>query len=91
MTVKDYYKILGLERTASAEDIRSAYLRLSKKFHPDLNPDDEQSLRHFLEVNEAYRVLGNLDNRLQYSIKLNKRIKLPKEVDKITSVNGKKK
>lgn len=79
MNIKDYYKILGLERSASAEDIRNAYLRLSKKFHPDKNPGDEKSLKHFLEVSEAYRVLGDLDSRLKYSIQLNKRIKLPKE------------
>ncbi len=80
MKVKDYYKILGIQRTASAEEIRSAYLRLSMKFHPDHNPDNEQSLKHFLEVSEAYNVLGNLDSRLKYSIQLNRRIKLPKDI-----------
>jgi len=63
----DYYKILGIERTASAEDIKKAYYYLVKKYHPDKNP---QSMDKYLLVCEAYKILGNLDNRLEYAISL---------------------
>lgn len=80
MAIKDYYKILGIESTASAETIRKAYLALSKRYHPDLNQNDEESLNKFLDIAEAYKVLGNLDNRLQYTIQLNKTLKLPENL-----------
>lgn len=79
MATKDYYKILGIERTASAEDIRNAYLKLSKLYHPDTSPE-ENTLQKFLDIAEAYKVLGNLDSRLAYSIKLNRKLKLPKHL-----------
>ncbi|MFP4370011.1 MAG: DnaJ domain-containing protein [Candidatus Kapaibacterium sp.] len=66
MIIKDYYKILGLERTASAREIKDAYYRLARLHHPDLNPANNSEL-FFNEINEAYRVLGNLDRRLVYS------------------------
>lgn len=72
MKLKDYYKTLGLDRYASAADIKEAYHRLMKIYHPDNNAGSKDSLEMFYEVNEAYRVLGDLDNRLQYSIMLNK-------------------
>jgi curved DNA-binding protein CbpA len=87
MVVKDYYKVLGVERTASAKDIKIAYYKLIKKYHPDLYPNNPVNHEKFREIVEAFRVLGNLDNRLQYSILLNqdvinrellhKRIKIP--------------
>ena len=67
MKIKDYYKILGVERTASTEDIKQAYRKLVRLFHPDFNKDPE-SLRLFYLITEAYQVLGNLENRLDYSI-----------------------
>ncbi|HPD32821.1 MAG TPA: DnaJ domain-containing protein [Bacteroidota bacterium] len=67
MKIKDYYKILGVERTASTEDIKEAYRRLVRMFHPDFNKDPE-SLRLFYSITEAYQVLGNLENRLDYSL-----------------------
>ncbi len=88
--VKDYYKILGIERTASAEDIRYAYRKLVRKYHPDLNPDDPEALELFKEINEAYKVLGNLDNRLYYSMILNRKKQLMKEVDKFENGELKK-
>ncbi len=80
--MKDYYKILGIERTATGEEIKKAYLKMIRKYHPDLNGDDEKNKLAFLEITEAYRVLGNLDNRLLYSIQLNKKVKIPKYIAK---------
>jgi curved DNA-binding protein CbpA len=70
--LKDYYQILGVERTSSAADIKVAYYRLVKLFHPDVCPPTPENRAFFNEIVEAYKVLGNLDNRLQYSILLNK-------------------
>ncbi len=72
MKVKDYYKILEVERTASQRDIKEAYHRLIKTYHPDNHPGNEKIAEKFYEISEAYRNLGDLDNRLYYSIRLNK-------------------
>jgi len=72
MLVKDFYKILRIQRTASSADIKRAYYRLSRLFHPDICGNTPENLRKFHEIADAYRVLGNLENRLQYSILLNK-------------------
>lgn len=69
----DYYKVLGIDQTSSSEEVRNAYIRLAKKHHPDRNNNDEISLVKFTLINEAYRILGNLDNRLNYKIELQKR------------------
>jgi molecular chaperone DnaJ len=66
MTQKDYYKILGLPRTASEQDIKSAYRRLARKYHPDVNHDNPQATEHFKEVSEAYAVLGDAEKRPKY-------------------------
>lgn len=71
MAVKDYYKILRIQRTASSNDIKHAYYRLSRLFHPDVCGNTPENLNRFHEISEAYRVLGNLENRLQYTIQLN--------------------
>jgi curved DNA-binding protein CbpA len=78
--LKDYYKILGLERTASGADIKKAYLKLIRLYHPDLQGNKPNATEKFQEIAEAYRVLGNLDNRLQYSLQLNKKVKIPKYI-----------
>lgn len=70
MKPKDYYIILGLERTASRADIKRAYYALARKYHPDLHGDDEYFLTKFNEVAEAYYVLGDLDRRLDYALQL---------------------
>lgn len=62
---KDYYKILGVSKDASAEEIKSAYRNLSKKWHPDLNHSPEAKDK-FAEINEAYEVLSNPEKRRQY-------------------------
>ncbi len=69
----DYYKILGLDNTASADDIKRAYYKLAKKYHPDRNENDELSLVKFTLINEAFNILGDLENRLRYKIDLEKR------------------
>ena len=66
MDYKDYYKVLGVDRKASEEDIRKAYRELAKKYHPDRNPNDKQSEERFKEINEAYQVLSDPQKRGVY-------------------------
>lgn len=80
MKVKDYYKILGVERTASSEAIKKAYHRLVRIYHPDRNDNTTESITKFNEITEAYKIIGNLDNRLKYSSLINGEKKLLKEI-----------
>ncbi|MFT4522588.1 MAG: curved DNA-binding protein [Bacteroidia bacterium] len=66
MAIIDYYKILGLENKATSGDIKKAYRKLARKYHPDLNPNDKESERKFKEINEANEVLSNVENRKKY-------------------------
>lgn len=67
MANQDYYKILGVERNASEADIKKAYRKLARKYHPDLNKDNlKEAEEKFKEVNEAYHVLSDADKRAQY-------------------------
>ena len=66
MAGKDYYKILGVKRDASEQDIKQAYRRLARKLHPDLNPGDKSAEAKFKEVNEAYEVLSDKEKRGKY-------------------------
>jgi curved DNA-binding protein len=66
MEYKDYYKILGVERTAKEEDIKRAYRKLALQYHPDHNPDNKQAEEKFKEINEAYQVLGDSQKRARY-------------------------
>jgi DnaJ-class molecular chaperone len=63
---KDYYKILGVGRSASDKDIKSAYRKLARQYHPDVNPGDKQAEEKFKEIGEAYEVLSNSEKRRRY-------------------------
>lgn len=63
---RDYYEVLGLNKGASEDEIKKAYRKMAKKYHPDLNPGDEKAEAVFKEVNEAYQVLSNPETRAQY-------------------------
>ena len=65
-TKRDFYDILGVKRDASEKDIRQAYRKLARKFHPDVNPNDKTSEERFKEVSEAYEVLSDKDKRAKY-------------------------
>ncbi|MBI5822801.1 MAG: J domain-containing protein [Chloroflexi bacterium] len=67
MEYKDYYKILGVDRKASADDIRSAYRKLAVKYHPDKNPGDKKAEDKFKDINEAYQVLSDEQKRARYN------------------------
>ena len=66
MEYKDYYKILGVDRKASDDDIRKAYRKLAKQHHPDYNPNNKQAEERFKEINEAYEVLSDAKKRSHY-------------------------
>ena len=66
MTYIDYYKILGINKKASANDIKKAYRKMARKYHPDLNPGDKEAEKKFKEINEANEVLSNPENRKKY-------------------------
>jgi curved DNA-binding protein len=66
MEYKDYYKILGVDRKASDEEIKRAYRKLALKYHPDRNPNNKKAEESFKEINEAYQVLGDPAKRSRY-------------------------
>jgi curved DNA-binding protein len=66
MEYKDYYKILGVERNASKDDIKRAYRKLALKTHPDRNPGNAKAEEHFKEINEAYQVLSDPEKRSRF-------------------------
>ncbi len=66
MEFQDYYKTLGVERSASDKEIKSAYRKLARKHHPDVNPGNKDAEKRFKEINEAYQVLGDAEKRKKY-------------------------
>src|ERR1700693_1474691 len=66
MEFRDYYKVLGVDRKASDAEIKSAYPKLARKFHPDVNPNNKDAELKFKELNEAYQVIGDTDKRKKY-------------------------
>jgi curved DNA-binding protein len=66
MEYRDYYRILGVDRTANEKEIKRAYRRLARQHHPDVNPDDARAEERFKEINEAYEVLGDSEKRAKY-------------------------
>src|SRR5262252_11060646 len=66
MDFKDYYSILGVSKTASDKDLKQAFRKLARKFHPDVNPGDKAAEAKFKDINEAYEVLGDPQKRKKY-------------------------
>ena len=63
MATKDYYAILGVSRNAAEKEIKQAYRRLARKYHPDVNPGDKTAESKFKEINEAHEVLSDAEKR----------------------------
>src|ERR1700745_1967696 len=66
-TKQDYYELLGVSRKAPQKEIRQAYRKLARKYHPDLNPGDKSAEEKFKQVQEAYDVLSDTKNRQMYA------------------------
>ena len=66
MTFVDYYKVLGISKTATDKEVKQAYRKLARKHHPDLNPNDKNAQQKFQEINEANEVLSDIENRKKY-------------------------
>ncbi|HMQ00666.1 MAG TPA: DnaJ domain-containing protein, partial [Cyclobacteriaceae bacterium] len=66
MSKRDYYEILGVDRNASADEIKKAYRKIAIQYHPDKNPDNKEAEEKFKEAAEAYEVLSNAEKRAQY-------------------------
>lgn len=66
----DYYKLLGIKSTASSEEIKRAYYKLARKYHPDQSDNDDSTLDKFLLIKQAYQILGDINSRIKYKIEL---------------------
>ena len=63
---RDYYEVLGVAKGAGEDEIKKAYKKMARKYHPDLNPDNKEAEEKFKEVNEAYEVLSDADKKSRY-------------------------
>lgn len=68
MKYQDYYEVLGVDKNASDKEIKSAYRKLAKKYHPDLHPNDKEANDNFTKINEAYEVLSDSEKRKKYDM-----------------------
>jgi curved DNA-binding protein len=66
MAFIDYYKILGIPKNATEQEVKKAYRKLARKYHPDVNPNNAEAEKKFKEINEANEVLSNAENRVKY-------------------------
>lgn len=66
MSKRDYYEILGVDKSVDAKGLKKAYRRIAMKYHPDRNPDNKEAEDLFKEANEAYEVLSDADKRAAY-------------------------
>src|ERR1041385_722100 len=62
----DYYQVLGVNKNATEDDIKKAYRKLARKYHPDLNPNDKEANKKFQQINEANEVLSDPEKRKKY-------------------------
>ena len=65
---RDYYEVLGVDKSVSDDELKKAYRKAAKKYHPDLNPGDENAAKKMNEINEAYDILGNENNKKKYDV-----------------------
>ena len=63
---RDYYEVLGVDKSVSDDELKKAYRKAAKKYHPDLHPGDAEAEKNFKEVNEAYEVLSDKEKRARY-------------------------
>ena len=66
MAKQDYYELLGVSKTATADEIKKAYRKLAIQYHPDKNPDNKEAEEKFKEVNQAYAVLSDAEKKQRY-------------------------
>ena len=66
MAKRDFYEVLGISRSADDTEIKKAYRKLARQYHPDVNPDDNTAAEKFKEITESYEVLSDADKRAQY-------------------------
>ena len=85
MTFIDYYKLLGIDKAATPKDIKNAYRKLARKFHPDLNPNDKDAKKNFQQINEANEVLSDPEKR-RSTINMVKIGNMPKNLKKQNTI-----